>query len=198
MKKILIIILFVIKASAQTPVIELDSWNGDITAGMYIKDSPNTLNQFEGTWLYTDGNTSLKIVLVKKIKDGDVVSYFEDILIGEYQYIENGVEKFNSLSNLNIVHSNVYNSHNIVGNHFHTYRSPFNEVTPGEKILKLHFTDNCGGSLYVRKKMVGAQQAIQIYRELPSIMSVSEPGDPPQGTIPLIKPIVEFTLLKQP
>lgn len=195
-KTVIIIAIFIVfKATAQSPVINFEDRQGARITGAYYKDGANQLNPFVGTWLFTNGNTSLKIVLVKKIMDGDAVSYYEDILIGEYQYIENGVEKFNSLSDLYAVLPNAYH-HKIKGNHFHTFRSPFNELTAGEKILDLYFKDNCGGSLYVRKKMVGSQQAIQIYRELPSITTIG--GTVPNGTVPIIKPIEEFTLLKQP
>ncbi|MFN4313275.1 MAG: DUF6705 family protein [Chitinophagaceae bacterium] len=44
-------------------------------------------------------NTSFKIVLVKKVQQYNGECY-EDLIIGEYQYIVNGVEKVNTLSKL--------------------------------------------------------------------------------------------------
>ncbi|RWX01056.1 DUF6705 family protein [Flavobacterium cerinum] len=88
--------------------------------GAYYKDFNNELDTFVGTWKYTNGSTSLTITLKKKVmqffSDGDV-NFYEDILIGEYKYIENGVEKINTLSQL-LVDKNPY-KYNIVGNIFY-------------------------------------------------------------------------------
>ena len=71
----------------------------------YYKDLNNHLNVFQGTWVYTNGNTSFTIVLQKKLM-GHIsiptfnISYYTDAIIGEYKYIENGVEKINTLQNL--------------------------------------------------------------------------------------------------
>ena len=164
MKKIILIftIILTVKSKAQTPVIDLQTWNGDIISGMYIKDVNNVLNQFEGTWLYTNGTTSLKIVLVKKHMKL-LATYYQDLIIGEYQYIENGIEKFNSLAELNTIFPNEY-YHKIVGNHIETYPSPFDTTTPGEVRLKLMFKDNLGGTLLIRRKMVGLAPAIEILK----------------------------------
>ena len=85
--------------------------------GYYYKDLDNFLNQYEGTWLYTFGNTSLKIVLVKKVKmpfTSITGTYYRDVLVGEYEYYENGVLKINTLSNLNVNHNKFY-SYNLSG-----------------------------------------------------------------------------------
>lgn len=86
--------------------------------GAYYKDLYNDLNRFVGTWIFVNGNTSLTIVLQKKnmqFSNDGVLGYYEDVLIGEYQYIENGIEKINTLSNLSINHTNYY-KYNIAGN----------------------------------------------------------------------------------
>ena len=193
MKKIIIILVTIISThcKAQSPVIDLQARDGSRVQNAYYKDVNNILNPFEGTWLYTNGTTSLKIVLVKRNMKL-LVTYYEDILIGEYQYIENGVEKFNSLSNLNAVLYNEYR-HKIVGNHIHTRATPFNETTPGEKILDLYFKDNMGGSIMVRKKMIGSQEAIQILKRSGTVGA--RVGDLP---ITAIVPEEEYVLIKQP
>lgn len=86
--------------------------------GVYYKDLYNDLNRFVGTWVYTDGTTSLTIVLQKKEMQYNNIfnnNFYEDLLIGEYQYVENGIEKINSLSNLQNVNFDVFD-HNIIGN----------------------------------------------------------------------------------
>ena len=62
----------------------------------YYKDVDNDFNTYEGTWKWEDGNTSLTIIFnkVTNYTDGDGDYY--DFLVGEYQFIENGVEKVNS------------------------------------------------------------------------------------------------------
>jgi hypothetical protein len=68
--------------------------------GAYYKDTNNDLDNFVGTWKYTNGATSLTIVLQKKEMQNysdNSISYYEDILVGGYKYVENGVEKINTL-----------------------------------------------------------------------------------------------------
>lgn len=38
------------------------------TTNYYFKDIDNVLNPYVGTWVYTNGNTTLKINFIKKIK----------------------------------------------------------------------------------------------------------------------------------
>lgn len=192
-KNIFIILFatFAIQCKAQTPIIDLQDWRGQIIPNMYLKDVNNVLNPFEGTWVYTNGNTSLKIVLVKKSMRL-LATYYEDLIIGEYQYIENGVERFNSLSDLNTVYPNDY-KHKIVGNFIPYKASPFDEVTPGEVRLDLMFEDNMGGTIDIRRKMVGNQPAIQIMRRARQYHV--RVGDP--IIYPILPPEVIYTLIKQ-
>ncbi len=88
--------------------------------GAYYKDIYNDLNNFVGTWKYTDGNTSLIITLQKKeiqehLYSYSNVLYYEDILIGGYKYIENGIEKINTLPQLLLILPKSY-SYPIAGN----------------------------------------------------------------------------------
>lgn len=92
--------------------------------GQYYKDTNNKLNSFEGTWVFQDGNTSFKLVIEKKIQQhipsANGAGFYQDYLIGEYQYIENGIDKINTLSNLQITFNHPY-SYNLVGDILHTY-----------------------------------------------------------------------------
>ena len=95
MKHIIIILITTISffnCKAQSPILSIDELGRNNLNNAYYKDLNNELNPFEGTWLYANGNTSLKIVLVKKPMYFNG-KYYEDLIIGEYQYIENGVEK---------------------------------------------------------------------------------------------------------
>ncbi|WP_157111589.1 DUF6705 family protein [Nonlabens spongiae] len=62
----------------------------------YYSDVNNEMDFFVGTWLYTEGSTTLKIHFKKETRV-DWGDHFTDLLVGEYQYIENGVEMINTL-----------------------------------------------------------------------------------------------------
>jgi hypothetical protein len=70
-------------------------------SGYYYKDVDNDFNKFEGTWKWESGNNLLAFSLKKLVNINDGHGYTYDILIGEYHYIENGIEKVNTLANIN-------------------------------------------------------------------------------------------------
>ncbi len=85
--------------------------------GAYYKDIYNDLNNFVGTWEYTNGTTSLTIILQKKeiqYFDAGHIHYYQDLLIGEYKYIEDGIEKINTLPELQIEYADNWD-HNLAG-----------------------------------------------------------------------------------
>lgn len=98
----IIVILSVFSCKAQTIIIPLDS-NQDYenSPDYYIKDINNDLNKFEGTWKYQNGTTEITIILKKElhytISNED---NHEDLLVGEYQYIEDSIEKVNTLNDI--------------------------------------------------------------------------------------------------
>lgn len=115
-------LLFLTFCKAQTPIIDLyGSQDYGAINNAYYKDVNGFQDQYVGTWLYTNGNTSLKIIFQKKsqIRVGEVGdSFFSDFLVGEYQYIENGIEKVNTLNYINTNYgSNIWDveKHNLNG-----------------------------------------------------------------------------------
>lgn len=100
--------------NAQSPVVDLEAWRGQTPANFYLQDVYGVLNPFEGTWLYTNSGTTLKITL-KKITLSFNGLYYEDLLIGEYQYIKDGEELFNTLSEIDNILT-YQDHHNIAGN----------------------------------------------------------------------------------
>lgn len=72
---------------------------------VYYKDLYNDLDTFVGTWMYTNGNTSLTITLQKKIR-ASRRNFFEDMLIGGYKYVVNGTTVVNTLPLLNNNYTN--------------------------------------------------------------------------------------------
>lgn len=81
----------------------------------YYKDVDNFFDQFIGTWVYTDANKTIRMRFRKReMVYTNYTNVYADYLVGETQYIENGVEKLNSLNNLAINHVDI-DKYNIVG-----------------------------------------------------------------------------------
>ena len=120
----LLITLFSCKA--QTIIVPLGSGEYfEKNPDYYKKDVNNEFGKFEGTWKYQNGNTQIIFKLKKEThyqisSDRD----YQDLLVGEYQYIENGTEIANTLSDFNNPSVLGY-SHNISGGVF-THRLPGN------------------------------------------------------------------------
>ena len=88
--------------SCRAQVSPLYKADPDLPEGTYFKDMDNDLDKFVGTWKWQNGNDEFIVVLEKKEHILDVDGeYYNDLLIGEYSYIENGVELANYLPNLN-------------------------------------------------------------------------------------------------
>ncbi len=195
MKKIIItiVLLFGLHCVAQNTIIDIPNWNGENNPpNFHLKDVNHILDNFVGTWLYTNGTTSLKIVLEKRehVLKGN---YYEDILIGEYQYrdITNNTDLFNSLPNLQAALPSEY-YHKIFGNYMPTTITPFDNPSPIRRV-DLHFHDNIAGSIKIQKITVNGQNAIEILK-VSSITTQLE-GQP---TLQPILPDGFYTLIKQP
>ncbi len=164
--KILSIFLITVSCKAQSPVFDLLDLQHRIQRinGAYHKDMNNLLNPFEGTYIYTNGNTSLKIVLQKKTMSYNSV-YYEDMLIGEYQYIENGIEKVNTLNKLNINYSDKSN-HSIDGSLIITSgNTGCDECLPNEKAWRGGLVDESthnNADLIIRRTTENGIPAIKI------------------------------------
>ena len=102
-------------------------------------DIDNDLEPYVGTWLYQEGTTSFKIVLQKKTNsyDSELNSYF-DMLIGEYEYIENGVTVINTLPLLENPTIGDFN-HNIYG--YQLYKNNINTEPGDARRVELEFKD---------------------------------------------------------
>ncbi len=193
MKKIILalILLFCLQSKAQSPVIDIPNWNGKTSPPyFYLKDLSHNLDPYVGTWLYTNGTTSLRIVL--QIKEQVLRgNYYEDILIGEFQYISNGAELFNSLADLNAYLPSPY-YHNIHGNYMPTTYSPFDVVSP---IRRIHtfMKDNTGNTLEIQKTSVNGQDAIEILK-----LTAQAPTVEGQPIYDPVVPCGFYTLVKQP
>jgi len=148
-----------LNCKAQSPIINLDGWDGEGIENAYYKDTSNFINPFEGTWVYTNGNTSFKIVLIKEtmLYTG---KFYVDYLSGEYQYIENGVEKANTLNN-----TDPY-AQGIGGNSLvkSTSRPPCSDCPANERRVRLSISDRVrglSGSFTLKLTTVNGQPALE-------------------------------------
>lgn len=191
---IFVLLFATISCKSQIKDISELGWN--TPHGFYYKDNQNLLDTFVGTYIYTEGNTMLKIVLQKKeMSSVGGGLYHEDLIIGEYQYIKDGVEIVNSLDRLNENFADGAN-YSIDGNLVIGYGSPgCRECAINEKALQLGMVDrasNNTASLYVRRIIVGGQTAIKIaIRWRAKTVLESDP------LIPASIPGKDFVLLKQ-
>lgn len=104
MKKIVILtclIFSILSCNAQIIVQSKQNFYTDTPDGGYYQDTNNLLDPYIGTWLFTNGTTSLTMKL-RKIVNHYNGKFYTDLLIGEYQYVENGIEKLNTFDQFNI------------------------------------------------------------------------------------------------
>lgn len=144
MKNLLIIVVLITSFScrAQSPVVPLDAYRHNTPEGGYFKDIDNELDKFVGTWVYTNGLTTLTFELQKLelFYDGE---HYSDILIGEYKYIENGIEIVNYLPLLDENSGVGGQGHKIFGRRIipKDRYVACDDCTDNERRLKLNFSD---------------------------------------------------------
>ncbi|MCD1116219.1 DUF6705 family protein [Chryseobacterium turcicum] len=196
----LFILIFSAELKSQSVTIDIEEPGFGKPNGYYQKDFNNLLNPFEGTYIYTNGTSTFKIVLQKMIKQ-PVDSHYEDLIIGEYQYMENGIEKVNTLSNLNIMYSDQYLKHNIAGNgilwnNSRLWKCP--QCKPNEKRADLTITDkltNRYANILMRRTVINGQQVIQV--KINNVNTVSYNVDTESPPADFSLPLGEFIMIKQ-
>lgn len=186
MKQLLLILAFVcLCCNAQTlPLYYPDNYN---VTGAYYKDMDNDLDKFTGTWEYINGTTSLRIVIEKRTEYYNSFGIYEDILVGEYRFIENGIEKINTLSKISD-DSDGEIVHNIFGNIIIKKTAPpvCNDCGANERRVNLTILDpsrsdivGLSGDIVLRRVDVGAIQKISLnLRQVGNIIYID--GNPPQ------------------
>ena len=106
------LLLLCISITAHAQVLPLYPYSVKEVNNAYYQDIDSVRNQFVGTWVYNNGNEQMKIRFRKLdhfLELSRTYSYHLDYLIGEMQYKNSvGIEKFNSLANLNANHQSIH------------------------------------------------------------------------------------------
>jgi hypothetical protein len=176
----LLLVLSTFKTNAQI-IKDISDYDGDVRVqGAYYKDTQNKLLQYLGTYVYTNGATSLKFVFKKALhKNRDL--YTEDVLVGEYQYIENGVEKANTLGKFDLNYSadDVW-KHSIDGNNIYDAQTYCDDCYPNEEHLYAGLVDNNakGSAVFdIKKTTQNGKEAIRVI--VGWSLRVQRESDPP-------------------
>ncbi|WP_157761471.1 DUF6705 family protein [Chryseobacterium camelliae] len=196
----LFILIFSTQLKSHSAIIDITKSGYKKPSGYYRKDLDNILNSFEGTYLYTNGNDIFKIVLKKMIMQ-PVGSHYEDLIIGEYQYILNGTEKVNTFSNLNISYSDQFLKHgiagnSILGNNSRLWKCP--QCNINEKRIRLVITDKLTSryaDFLMRRTIINGQQVLQVKIANPNTVTYNVETESPPANFSL--PLGEFTMIKQ-
>lgn len=105
MRKFIIIsiVISTINTFAQ-PYQQIQNIDGrsDREQGVYYKDINNVFDDFVGTYVYEGNGIYLKFVLQKKELSSSNGIYWQDMIIGGYQYKLNGNEVINCLNDVNV------------------------------------------------------------------------------------------------
>ena len=180
----IITIFTLLSCKAQSPIISLEEPVPDEIENAYYKDTNNILDPFVGTWVLNDGTKYLKIVFEKKVMV-NTGNFYEDLLIGEFQYKENNIELANTLPNLTDTSiTNVF-KYSINGNYFMTNQTPFDNTTDNSRMsLIMGEPSGCVSKLDVRVTTVNGQEAIEIFKR--GGIRTLEPGEAasPEPIIP--------------
>jgi hypothetical protein len=206
LKKIQYLLFVLININCYSQQIISIEAKGKLQAGVYYTDLNNYLDTYEGTYVYSSGNVYFKMILQKKIMSNMNNIYYEDILVGAYQYYD-GEKYVNNLNDLNIIFSNGEN-----------YPIDGNSVCVGKKITMCPTCDTTEKWLYMsihdqsthyisnfnlRKTVVNGQEAIKVYIRTPiNPVNTTSVDNPNNSNISLVEPPnyptnQEITLIKQ-
>ena len=183
----IVLSLMLTYCKAQNPVIprfDPNFYLGDVN-GAYYKDVDHYFDQFVGTWSYTEGTTTLKVSFVKREMMNVSNKYYEDFLVGEFQYIENGVEKVNTLASLNNNYTG-YNSYDIwsITKMRKTSYPVCEECSTDEKRLGMSFTepandDDCLQGFWTMRVVVeGGVQKLKVQFRLETNVGIKKTEHP--------------------
>lgn len=200
MKQLVTLVFALLFANCKAQTINLENKGAyrHYPDGAYFKDINNYIDPFTGTFSYTNGNTSLKIVLLKRIDEFNG-GYSEDIIYGGYEYKVNGVTVANTLPE-NFPANTFSSRYYISGNSYLLNNShpPCTTCAPNEKRLYLSIKDiQCSfyRKLIIKREVVNGQ--VQIKATIQPLGTVTYKYNEPEPVISFALPAGEYTLIKQ-
>jgi hypothetical protein len=199
MKKLIQLAFILLFVNCNAQIIDLDHQGAyrHYPQGAYFKDINGYLEPFKGTFLYTNGNTSLKIVLDVKIKDNG--RYAEDVIYGGYELKVNNTVICNTLPET--LPSNTYaGNYYIYGNStlLNDSHPPCTTCVQNEKRLYLSIKDTqCDfyRKLIIKREVVNGQ--VQINATIMPLGTVAYIYNEPEPVINFALPAGGYTLIKQ-
>lgn len=198
-------ILIAISCKAQT--LNIEDYKGNPMTGAYYKDINNIFDPFVGTWQYTNGNSSFKIVLEKRTHSPYINQSFDDLLVGEYEYKINNVVRVSTLSNINnpLLRSNNINAKGVLRGGTRACRScPATDIFINGGIIETVGTTTINlseinpnnphtyyGEIFMKRITVNGQPAIEFtfYWSISTLLKgyPAPPSPMPAGTYVMIK-----------
>jgi hypothetical protein len=204
MRKTLILLFLIVFQNLFCQTIAPLYMKGSDISGTYYKDLNNDLDQFVGTWLFSNSESNLTITIIKKTQyyNPNRNVYF-DYLIAEYKYEVNNQILVNSLPNLSQNHTSIYD-YNIFGYSIidknKAPRCP--ECNINERRVKLNFKDpvrNAPGLTGLVTLRRFDENGIQkTHMRLQQSGSVLYLDDTPATYNSFLVPLGEYILIKQP
>lgn len=190
MKYILIFVIILLSLSCKAQnIVPLFDGPIDVPTGSYFKDVDNDFQPFIGEWKWEDGNSAWTIQFLK-IEMVPEFQTYTDVLIGEYQYIENGVELINELPFTPNTEDST--THNIWGGVISLVPNgapPCDECPSDSRYIELRIKDSTrqgrfGDIIFVRFTENGIEKMrLELYNS--SYMgNYDHPGVPNELTIP--------------
>jgi len=194
---VIILIMSLFSCKAQTIIKSLDGEGScpPYDTNCYEKDINNEFEKYVGTWKYINGNTELTFKLKKEIhyqiyEDRS----FQDLLVGEYKYIENGIEKVNTLDDFDDTSITGYD-HTISGGVFTHITPSYCLINSDNQEIKIEvsLTDpddfNITGNVILRYVNEGGVEKLQICIQDNSVLADDENANIaiPDGFYELIK-----------
>lgn len=162
-KYIFLTLLFSGIVNAQVSIANLEDTHNR-QPHVYYSDSQNFLGPLAGTYLYQEAGRTFKIVLNKKQNSNRYNTYYQDMLIGGYQYNDGNIQ----IDLLNDLENNFACgcSHVIYFQHIRTGPAPgCLSCTPNQKWMVGVIADpvaNSADAIFLIPHIVNGQAAIRI------------------------------------
>lgn len=191
----IILLLIAVSCRAQSPIINLRDWKGENIVNSYIKDANNELDAYEGTYVFTSGDTIFKIQLKKVIK-ARTIRYYRDLLVGEMEYKIGNTTLLNTLPQLNTVYFDQATHKIDGGSIYQNFELPeCPECAPNEITLRLSIDDTrYVAGFYVKKTIINGLPALRVFKRTSGPTTKTD-GQP--KTVSIIRD-GDYIFIKQP